>query len=81
MLRFAVYPTGRPAFVDPHKVSAVFDLIEMKPASIRGADPMVTIIGTTLVVDGAPVHLAGDATSIAEVVAEAQRVPFPRLDS
>ena len=79
MLRFSVYPTGRPAWIDPAKVSAIYDAMELKPAAIRGADPMVTIVGTTVVCDGAPVQLSGHAEEIAEAILSAIAAPFPRL--
>lgn len=81
MIELQSYPTGRTAWIDPDKVSAVIDLIEGRAPRIAGADPQLAIVGTQVIVDGCPVPIAGEAHLVAEAIKAARAPRFARLVS
>lgn len=68
LLQFIGYPTGRPAFVDPMRVGAVNDLVQMVPAKLQGGQPTMEIVGAVVCVDGAVVHLSEEASIVRDAV-------------
>lgn len=71
MLRLPHQLTGRPVFVDPAAIIAITDAIEMTPARIQGAPPIPSIVGAIIVIPGAQLPIAGDASIIEIVVRRA----------
>lgn len=68
MLTFRAHPTGRPVWVDPFKVGAITDAIEISEPTIQGAPPTMKVVGTTLVVDGSSVMLGDDPKIVAAAI-------------
>lgn len=78
MLQFKGYPTGRPAFVDPTRVSGISDLVQMAPPTLQGGQPTMEIVGAVVVDDGGIVHLAEEAAIVRDAV-EAYRKQYAPL--
>jgi hypothetical protein len=77
MLELLSYPTGRPCWIVPHKVSTVMDLVETTPPKIQGGQPGLTIVGTLLVVEGAQVPIHGNAKDVKATIERAAAMPSP----
>jgi hypothetical protein len=67
-LQFPSQPFGRPAWIDPDRVSAIVDCVEMRQGQIAGGRPSVAITGTNVIVDGQAVTLVGEPAPIAAAI-------------
>jgi hypothetical protein len=75
MIELLAYPTGRPCWIDPDAVTAILDTIEAQPAKVVGGQPVMAIVGTTVIVEGASVHLAGHAGDVSRQIFAARGKP------
>jgi len=72
-LQFRSYPSQRPIWIDPWRVSAVFDLIVAEQPKIQGAPPVARLAGACALVDGATLNLAEDADIVWKAVEHRRR--------
>lgn len=77
MIELKSYPTGRPCYVDPDRVGGVFDLLTAEPPRMVGAAPQLTVVGTRLLVDGAPMDVHGEAPDVFRELTLARRTALP----
>lgn len=81
MIKLISLQTGRPTWIDPEHVGAIADAVEVADARLAGAPPTVRVVGTTLIVQGATVHVQGDPALVAEQVEEGKARLGRRLNS